>query len=106
VFADSFVYLYHKSGEAVVEVGAAERRLMEYLRNEGGIPNETVRSGPEAIAAAVAARFGYAGAEFADDLKAAREAEYSRLSAKSALELVRRLDRHIVRLKEKMRNGE
>jgi len=39
-------------------------------------------------------------------LKAAREAEFARLSVKSALELVRRLDRHIARLREKMTNGE
>ena len=105
-FAESMGALYEKAGAADVAVGAAERRLMDFLRNEGGAPNETLRGGPEAIAAAVAARFGYAGVDFTEDLKAAREAEFARLSVKSALELVRRLDRHIARLREKMTNGE
>jgi hypothetical protein len=105
-FAESMGALYEKAGAADVAVGAAERRLMDFLRNEGGVPNETLRGGPEMIAAAVTARFGYAGSEFAEDLKAAREAEFTRLSAKSALELVRRLDRHIAKLREIMRDGE
>ncbi|MFZ0662687.1 MAG: DUF4350 domain-containing protein [Acidobacteriaceae bacterium] len=101
-FAESMGALYEKAGAADVAVGAAERRLMDFLHSEGGIPRETLRSGPEPIAAAVAARFAYAAAELAEDLKAAGEAEFTKLSAKSALELVRRLDWHIVRLREIM----
>ena len=91
--------LYQKAGAAEVATGAAERRLMDFLHNEGGIPYDTLRAGPDAIAAAVATRFSYGGAEFAGDLKAARDAEFKRLSPKSALELVRRLDQHIANLK-------
>lgn len=98
-FAESMGALYRKAGAAEVATGAAERRLMDFLHTEGGVPNETLRSGSDAIAAAVAARFAYTGSEFAADLQAAREAEFKRLSAKSALELVRRLDRHIANLK-------
>ncbi|MGB7191695.1 MAG: DUF4350 domain-containing protein [Acidobacteriaceae bacterium] len=101
-FAESMGALYEKAGAADVAVGASERRLMDFLRNEGGLSSETLRSGPEAVAAAVAARFGYAGSELAEDLKAAREAEFSRLSAKSALEMVRRMDGHIARLRTLM----
>ena len=71
---------------------------MDFLHNEGGIPRETLRSTPDAIAAAVAARFFYTTSDFAVDLKAAREAEFNHLSAKGALELVRRIDRHIANL--------
>ena len=98
-FAESMGALYRKAGAADIATGAAERRLMDFLNTEGGIPRETLRAGSDAIAAAVAARFSYMSAEFAADLKAVREAELKRLSAKSALELVRCLDRHIAKLK-------
>ncbi len=97
-FAESMGALYRKAGVADVATGAAERRLMDFLHNEGGIPRETLRSTPDTIAAAVTARFFYTAPEFAGDLKAAREAEFNHLSAKGALELVRRIDRHIAKL--------
>lgn len=98
-FAESMGALYQKADAAEVAVGAAERRLVDFLHDEGGIPRDTLRAGSDATAAAVASRFSYNTAEFSKDLKAAREAEFKRLSAKSALELVRRLDRHIAKLK-------
>lgn len=98
-FAESMGALYRKAGAADVATGAAERRLIDFLHTEGGIPHETLRAGSDAIAAAVAARFSYTSAEFVADLNAAREAEFKRLGPKSALELVRRLDRHIAKLK-------
>ncbi|MGH9586333.1 MAG: DUF4350 domain-containing protein [Acidobacteriaceae bacterium] len=101
-FAESMGALYQKAGTTEVAVGAAERRLMDFLHNEGGIPRETLRSGPDAIASTVAARFSYSGPELAEDLKAAQETEFNKLSAKGALELVRRLDRHISNLRELM----
>jgi len=103
-FAESMGALYAKAGATGVAVGAAERRLKEFLHNEGGIPQETLRSGPEAIATAVAARFPYTAPELKADLNAARDAELTRLRAKSALELVRRLDGHIASLRALMRN--
>lgn len=94
--------LYQKAGATDVVIGAAERRLLDFLHHEGGIPRETLRSGPEAIASTVTARFAYAGAELAEDLKAAHDAEFNKLSAKGALELVRRLDRHVGNLRDRM----
>lgn len=102
-FAESMGALYGKAGATDVAVGAAGRRLMEFLHSEGGIPRQTLNSGPDAIAAAVAARFAYAGHGFEDDLKAAREAGSAKLSAKSALALVRRLDGHIAALRARIR---
>jgi hypothetical protein len=104
-FAESMGALYQKAGAADVAVGAAERRLMEFLHAEGGIPREMLRSGPEAITAAVAERFFYTDAELASDLAAAREAEFDRLTAKSALELVRRIEGHIPMLRALMRDS-
>ncbi len=105
-FAESMGALYQKAGAADVAVGAAERQLMDFLHEEGGIPRETLRSGPDAIATAVAARFFYTIPGFAADMKAAREAEFNKLSAKSALDLVRRIDAHIARLRGIMTDSE
>jgi hypothetical protein len=97
-FAESMGALYQKAGAAEVATGGAERRLMDFLQNEGGIPRETLRSAPEVVGAAVGARFLKVPADFAVDLKTAREAEFKRLSPKAALEVVRRIDGHIARL--------
>jgi Domain of unknown function (DUF4350) len=104
-FAESMGALYTKAGAAEVAVGAAERRLKEFLHTEGGIPLQTLRSGPEAISAAVSARFTYSRSDLEVDLKAAREAESAKLRPKAALELVRRIDRHIANLRSRMRDS-
>lgn len=101
-FAESMGALYQKAGASETATGAAERRLMDFLHTEGGIPRDTLRAGPEAIAAAVAARFSCTAPEFVVDMKAAREAEFNHMSAKSALELVRRIDKHIANLTRTM----
>lgn len=101
-FAESMGALYQKAGATDVAVSAAERRLLDFLHREGGIPRDTLRGSPENIASTVAARFAYAGPELAEDLTAAHEAEFNKLSAKSALELVLRLDRHVTRLRDLM----
>jgi hypothetical protein len=97
-FAESMGALYQKAGALEVATGAAERRLMDFLHREGGIPRETLRSAPDVIAAAVAERFFYTPPDFVADLKAARDPGINKLSPKGALELVRRMDRHISNL--------
>jgi hypothetical protein len=89
-----------------VATGCAERRLMHFLEYEGGIPHETLRRSPEEIAQAVGQRFLYRDAALAMDLKAAREAEFNKLSAKSALGLIRRIDQHMVKLAALMRHSQ
>jgi hypothetical protein len=97
-FAESMGELYRKADAVSVATGCAERRLMHFLEYEGGIPRETLRRTPEEIAQAVSQRFLYRDAALAMDLKAAREAEFNKLSAKSALGLIRRIDQHMARL--------
>lgn len=104
-FAESMGALYGKAKATEVAVGAAERRLNAFLHAEGGIPLETLRSGPDAIAAAVAARFTAADPQLRDDLLAAQEARSLKLTSKAALELVRRLDRHVAALRAQMRDS-
>jgi len=97
-FAESMGDLYRKAGAVNVATGAAERRLMEFLEREGGIPRATLRSTPEAIAEIVSQRFQYASAGLVEDLRAAHQADYTKLTARSGLGLVRRIDRHIANL--------
>ncbi|MBV8629309.1 MAG: DUF4350 domain-containing protein [Silvibacterium sp.] len=97
-FAESMGDLYRKAGAVEVATGAAERRLMQFLEHEGGIPRETLRSTPEAIGEAVAQRFRYETTELVEDLRAAQHADYTKLTAKSGLGLVKRIDQHIARM--------
>ena len=97
-FAESMGDLYRKAGAVDVATGAAERRLKQFLEHEGGIPRETLRATPEVIAEAVAQRFRYVPPGFVEDLKAAQQAEYTKLTARSGLGLVKRIDQHIANL--------
>jgi uncharacterized membrane protein len=103
-FVESMGALYARAGASRVAVSAAERRLLAFLLHEGGIPMETLRSSPSAIAAAVSARFGCDTAALAADLEAARQAEYDARRPSEALILVRRLDEHIAHLTALIRN--
>ncbi|MBB6145040.1 hypothetical protein HNQ77_002996 [Silvibacterium bohemicum] len=104
-FAESMGDLYRKAGAVDVVTGCAERRLLHFLETQGGIPRERLRSAPEAIAATVAERFRYRGTGLAEDIKAAREAEFAKLAPKSALALVKRLDHHIANLTGLMKHS-
>jgi hypothetical protein len=103
-FVESMGALYARAGASSVAVSAALRRLIEFLGHEGGLPRETLREGPAAVAAAVSARFGGEPGGLASDLEAARQAQYDRLRSQEALKLVRRLDEHVARLDELIRN--
>lgn len=103
-FVESMGALYARAGASSVAVSAALRRLTDFLGREGGLPRETLRAGPQAVAAAVATRFGGDSGALASDLEAARQAQYDRLRPSEALKLVRRLDEHIARLTQIIRN--
>ena len=105
-FAQSMGDLYRKAGAVDVATGCAERRLLHFLESQGGIPRTTLQATPETLAAAVAERFRYREAGLAGDIKAAREAEFNKLSPKSALGLVKRLDRHVANLTARMNYSE
>jgi len=104
-FAESMGDLYRRAGAVNVATGCAERRLFHFLEYEGGIPRETLRSSPEIIAEAVAQRFHYASPGFTADLKATQQAEFAKYSARSGLELVKRVDGHIAKLATIMRHS-
>jgi hypothetical protein len=103
-FVESMGALYAKAGASQVAIAAAQRRLTAFLAHEGGLPTETLRSGPAAIAAAVHARFGCDTTSLAADLEAAKQAEYDAPRPAAALAQVRRLDQHIAQLNNRIHN--
>ena len=103
-FVESMGALYARARASSVAVSAALRRLIDFLARDGGIPRETLRQGPQAVAAAVTARFGGDSSVLGSDLEAARQAQFDRLRPPEALKLVRRLDEHIARLTQLIRN--
>ncbi|HEX4066547.1 MAG TPA: DUF4350 domain-containing protein [Acidobacteriaceae bacterium] len=102
-FVESMGALYAKAGVGSVAVAAAQRRFSAFLSTQAGIPAETLRSGPAAIAAAVQVRLNCDTTALAADLEAAQQALYEPPSAATALVLVRRLDQHIANLTEQIR---
>jgi len=103
-FVESMGALYAKASAGNVAIGAALRRLTAFLAHEGGLSAETLRSGPAAIASAVAVRFGCDTSRLAADLEAAQQAAYDARRPSEALALVRRLDEHIAKLTHLIRN--
>jgi hypothetical protein len=105
-FAESMGDLYRKAGAVNVATGNAERRLLHFLESQGGIPRATLNAAPEIVASTVSDRFRYPATGLTEDIKAAREAEVNQLSARSALGLVKRLDRHIANLAAIMKQSQ
>ncbi|HEX4005089.1 MAG TPA: DUF4350 domain-containing protein [Acidobacteriaceae bacterium] len=103
-FVESMGALYAKAGAGNVAIGAAMRRLTAFLAHDCGLPPESLRSGPAAIASAVATRFGCDASSLAADLEGARQAEYDARRPSEALALVNRLDRHIAILTHRISN--
>jgi hypothetical protein len=99
-FVESMGALYAKAGASQVAIAAAERRLNEFLVHQGGLPAETLRSTPAAVAAAVHSRFHCDTRALAADLETARQAAYDVPRPAAALMLVRRIDQHIAALSD------
>jgi hypothetical protein len=105
-FAESMGDLYRKAEAVDVATSCAERRLMQFLELQGGIPRAALQASPEVVAETVAERFRYRSPAFAEDIRAAREAGENKLSAKSALRLVQQLDRHMANLAALMKHSD
>ena len=105
-FAESMGDLYRKADAVDVATGCAERRLMQFLELQGGIPHAALHTSPEILAQMVAERFRYRSSALAEDIRAAREAGENKLGAKSALGLVKRLDQHMAKLAALMKHSE
>ncbi len=100
-FAESMGVLYQRAGATPAATEAARGRLLEFLRDQCGIPRELLRGQTPEVAQVLAERFGGDWREIDQHLAQASVAR--EITAKSALKLVQSLDDDLVRLQELMR---
>jgi hypothetical protein len=100
-FAQSMGDLYEKAGATSAATEAAKRRLLRVLSREAGVSQQSLQEGPEAIAEALHARLGGDWSQLREHLVRCKEMEHGKISAGSALALVKALslDAEIVRAK-------
>jgi hypothetical protein len=93
-FAESMGRLYRSAGATRAATGGARRRLLTCLGERCGVPRAALRTdSPDAILASLHARYGGEWGAIGEHLRQATEAEYATLAPRSALALVRALDR-------------
>ncbi len=92
-FAVSMGDLYEKAGATGAATEAARRRLQRVLVRDGGLPQQTVEQGPDAIVAALEERFGGGWASVGEHLREAALAADVHPKPGGALALVRALAR-------------
>ncbi len=90
-FAVSMGDLYERAGATGAATEAARRRLSRTLVRDGGLAQRTVEEGPEAIATALAGRFGGDWTALGEHLREAAAAADVHPKASGALALVRAL---------------
>jgi hypothetical protein len=100
-FAESMGVLYQRARATSAATEAARGRLLEFLRDQCGIPRELLRGQPPEVAQVLAERFGGDWREI--DQHLAQAAVTGEITAKSALKLVQSLDDDLLRLRELMR---
>jgi hypothetical protein len=102
-FAQSMGDLYEKAGATSAATEAAKRRLLRVLSREAGVSQQSLQEGPEAIAEALHARLGGDWSQLREHLVRCKEMEHGKISAGSALALVKALslDTELVRAKLK-----
>jgi Domain of unknown function (DUF4350) len=94
-FAESMGHLYNKAGATQVATAGARRRLLRYLHERCGLSHDTLRRNPADIAEALQHRLGGDWSAIAEHLEQAADAGGKALSSKTALELVRAMDRDV-----------
>jgi hypothetical protein len=100
-FAESMGVLYQRAGATPAATEAARARLLEFLRDQCGIPRELLRGQTPEVAQVLAERFGGDWREIDQHLEQAAIAR--EITPKSALKLVQSLDDDLLRLRELMR---
>ncbi len=94
-FAESMGHLYNKAGATQVATAGARRRLLRYLHERCGLSHDTLRRKPGDIAEALQHRLGGDWSAIAEHLEQAAEGGGKALSSKTALELVKAMDRDV-----------
>ena len=102
-FAVNMGDLYEKAVATGAATDAARRRLERVLLREGGLAQQTVNAGPEAVSAALGARFGGVWTDLGEHLHEAVEVRDAQLKPRSALALVRALGEDALRVQRAAR---
>jgi hypothetical protein len=100
-FAESMGHLYNKAGATQVATEGARRRVLRYLHERCGVPQAILKASPQEIVEALQARFGGDWSGLATHLAQA-EAEEDALSSRTALELVKALDKDVEELEKRV----
>lgn len=105
-FAQNLGALYSRAGATQSATEAARLGLLNFLHESCGLPADVVRGPAADIAALVHTRF-YAessqdSSNLQRDLERADDARYDRLRPREALAIVRALDGHVERLRNRM----
>lgn len=98
-FAVSMGDLYEKAGATGAATEAARRRLARVLVRDGGLAQQTVDAGPEAIIVALTWRFGGDWSSLGEHLREAATAAGTEPKTGSALGLVRALADDVERVR-------
>jgi hypothetical protein len=91
-FALSMGHLYQKAGSTQAAIGAAHGRLLQFLREQCGLPPELLRAGPAAIAEGLRERLGGEWSLLQVHLEQVKEHETGVAQPKAALKLVQALE--------------
>ena len=102
-FAVSMGDLYEKAGATAAATEAARRRLERVLEREAGLARGLVAQGPEAIVAALEARFGGQWNSVGEHLREAALARDAQPRRRSAFALVRALGEDGLRVQRAVR---
>jgi len=102
-FAESMGHLYRKAGATQAATECARRRLLRFLSERCGVPRSTLQADDGAIGEALGARFAGDWSELTKHLAQAAAAEYQSIAPRSALALVKALDRDLKILIERTR---
>lgn len=99
-FAESMGQLYRKAGATQAATEGARRRLLRFLIDRCGLPRSVAQSDAATIAQALNSRYPGDWTELAEHLSQAADAQYQSLAPRSALTLVKALDRDLKTLTE------
>jgi len=93
-FAESMGRLYRSANATHAAIDAARRRLLHFLTDRCGVPREIIRANsPGSIVEVLQQRFPGDWSRIAAHLTQAAQSEFSAIAPRSALTLVRALDR-------------
>jgi hypothetical protein len=99
-FAESMGQLYRKAGATQAATEGARRRLLRFLIDRCGLPRSIAQSDADTIAKTLNSRYPGDWTELAKHLSQAADSQYQSLAPRSALTLVKALDRDLKTLSE------